>query len=345
MRLSAWLALILALLLLAGCGKPALYQQESYVFGTRVQISIYGLSDAEASKHAAAVLGDLDRLHARLHAWQPSEITRLNAAIAAGQSYTVDAELRDLLLLAQDVARRSDQLFNPAVGRLVEVWGFHKDTFAPVRPDAGQLRALLARQPSLEQLEINGLTVRSGNPAVQLDLGGFAKGWALDRAATYLRANGVRNALINIGGNVLALGHKGDQDWTVGIQHPRQAGAMASVALQDGEAIGTSGDYQRFFERDGVRYSHLIDPRTGEPARDMMAATVIVPAGALAGTYSDVAGKPLFIGGVGSASGFAKRFGIRDVLLVDAQGDVYLTSGMQQRLHWLQRPAHVRLLP
>jgi thiamine biosynthesis lipoprotein len=98
---------------------------------------------------------------------------------------------------------------------------------------------------------------------VALDFGGYLKGVALDRAADILRSQGVRNALINIGGNILALGYKEGRKWRVGIQHPRRAGALATVELNDGEAIGTSGDYQRYFELDGKRYPHLLDPRTG----------------------------------------------------------------------------------
>ncbi|WP_028456508.1 FAD:protein FMN transferase [Chitinilyticum litopenaei] len=325
-------------LLLAGCGKPQVYQQESYVFGTRVQISIYGDDEAQAHKQIAAVLGGLDRLHARLHAWQPSELTRLNAAIARGEAYTVDAELLGQLRLAQDMATRSDGLFNPALGQLVAAWGFHRDEFAPRRPDPQALAQLLAARPSLDDLDLRGERVSSRNPAVAIDLGGFAKGWALDWAARELRRAGVRNALLNFGGNVLALGRKGSEPWRVGIQHPREPSAMASVALADGEAIATSGDYQRFFELDGQRYSHLIDPRLGEPARGMMAVTVIAPASVQAGVISDVLGKPLFIGGTATAAFYARRFGVTDYLLLDARGDAHLSAGMSKRIHWLNKP-------
>ena len=104
---------------------------------------------------------------------------------------------------------------------------------------------------------------RQSQPRVKLDLGGYAKGYALDRAAEILKSQGIHNALINIGGNVLALGTHGTRPWRVGIQHPRKPGPLATLELRDGEAIGTSGDYQRYFELDGKRYCHLIDPRTG----------------------------------------------------------------------------------
>ena len=337
---SRWLILA-ALVLLAGCDKPQVYTQESYVFGTRVQISIYGLEEDVAAKHAGAALKELDRLHAKLHAWQPSEITRLNAAFAKGETAVVDIELAKMLQEAADYARRSDQLFNPAVGTLVQLWGFHQDTFAPLTPDPLKLQAALAAQPSLDNLAWDGASVSSNNPHVALDLGGFAKGWALDHVANQFRKKRVMNALINIGGNVLALGKKGGEPWTVGLQSPRSPEAMATIALNDGEAIGTSGDYQRFFEIKGKRFSHIIDPRTGQPAQGMQAATVLAPASKDAGAISDVATKPMFINGTATALQYAGRFGVKEVLLITANGDVYITEQLQARLKWLIPPQHL----
>ncbi|WP_148717218.1 FAD:protein FMN transferase [Chitinolyticbacter meiyuanensis] len=329
------------LLLLAGCSKPPLYQRTGYVFGTKVEISFWGLPEASAERHAHALLAELDRLHARLHAWQPSPVTRLNAAFKAGESVSIDAELIELVRQSRRYEVRSDGLFNPAIGELVALWGFHDDSFTPHRPDPAKLAALTAAAPTLADLTIEQATIRSGNPSVNLDFGGMAKGWALDRAAAYLRHQRISHALINIGGNVLALGRKGEEPWVVGLQHPRQPRAMAMLALQDGEAIGTSGDYQRYFELDGVRYNHLIDPRSGEPAHELQAATVIAPPSREAGAISDVATKPLFIGGSDSALAYAHRFGLRDVLLIAPDGSAYLTASMQARLRWLVQPPHV----
>ena len=334
---------LLLALLLGACGKPALYQQESYVFGTRVTLSIAGVEEETARQAAAEALAELDRLHAKLHSSRPSAVTRLNEAFARGESAPVDAELAGMLHQAADFARKSDQLFNPAVGNLVALWGFHRDTYEPVVPDASKLAALLAAKPSLDDLSFDGDRVASRNRSVALDLGGFAKGWALDRVAVGLRSRGIRNALINIGGNVLALGSKGGAPWRVGLQHPRKPAPMATIELKDGEAIGTSGDYQRFFERNGKRYSHLIDPRNGQPASAAQAATVIA-AGPGAGTLSDVATKSLFVGGSGTALKYAKRFGLNDVLLVEADGTVRTTRSLRARIAWLEKPAHLSLL-
>lgn len=335
---------ILLLVLLSGCSKPRLYQQESYVFGTRVVLSIWGVDECLAQQASSEVLAELDRLHAKLHAWRPSAVTRLNDAFAQGQSAPLDEELRGMLLMAADYAQRADNLFNPAVGQLVALWGFHRDTFEPVTPDPAALQQLLQARPSMADLQIGKDSVSSRNKAVSLDLGGFAKGWALDRVAAMLRARGIHNALINIGGNVMALGSKDGEAWKVGLQHPRKPAAMATIALQDGEAIGTSGDYQRFFEKDGKRYAHLIDPRSGQPAEVLQAATVIAPPGEHAGTLSDVTTKPIFIAGEANAPHFAARFGVKDVLLVDAQGRVAVTASMSRRTSWLEKPGRIDVI-
>jgi FAD:protein FMN transferase len=320
-------------LLLAGCSRESIHQQESYVFGTRVEILTWDASETESRAAVGEVLREFDRLHRAYHAWEPSELTTLNQAIAAGQQHIpVSAELAAMLRDAQHIAATGDQLFNPALGRLIALWGFHTDTFKPVVPDPATLEALIRARPQMADLEIaDDNTVSSRNPAVELDLGGYGKGYALDRAADILHARGVHNALINIGGNVMALGSKGDQPWRVGIQHPREPRPLASLPLRDGEAIGTSGDYQRYFELNGVRYCHLLDPRTGKPAQGTEAVTILITPRAHAGTLSDAASKPIYLGGERWRE-YARRFGIDHALRVDGEGHIQVTRALRDRL-------------
>lgn len=329
-----WIAPCLLALVLSACQRAQVFQQESYVFGTRVEVAVYGDSEPQARTALAAVLREFDRLHRAYHAWEPSELTALNEAIAKGQAATVSPELAAMLRDAQAIAATGDGLFDPALGRLIALWGFHTDTFVPRLPDPAQVAALLKAAPSMADLSIAGTTVESRNPAVELDLGGYAKGYALDRAAAILREQGVKNALINIGGNVMALGAKGDQPWRVGIQHPRAPHPLAALPLYDGEAIGTSGDYQRYFELDGRRYSHLLDPRTGAPADGTEAVTILVTPRANAGTLSDAASKPAFLGGERWRE-YLARYGIDHALRVDAAGHIQVTRALRGRLQFL----------
>lgn len=331
MRSARYSPMLFLVWVLAACSPPPLVQQQSYVFGTLVEISVIDDSGSRAKPAIAEVLARFDELHQRLHAWQPSELSRLNAALANGERVTVTPELASMLLDAQTLSVQSGDLFNPAIGGLIAVWGFHADTPQSRVPDSATIAGWVKQQPRMSDLHIENNTVWSDNPAVQLDLGGYAKGRALDDAVAILKKWGIKSALVNIGGNVIALGQHSDRPWRVGIQHPREPGTLAMLELHDGEAIGTSGDYQRYFEVGGRRYCHVIDPRSGWPASGMQSMTVLVT-GKQAGTHSDALSKPLFIGGTARLAETAARLGVTDYLAVDATGQMHVSAAMQARL-------------
>ncbi|WP_153132357.1 FAD:protein FMN transferase [Dechloromonas hortensis] len=332
--------ILLALALLAACGRTPLQEQQAYVFGTRVEVLVVSAEPEQGRQAIAAVLREFDRLHRAYHAWQTSELTALNDAIAAGKPLSVTPELAALVGEAQALSAQGNYLFDPGIGQLIKLWGFQADEFKAELPPAAAIKDWLAKKPSIADIVIDGNRISSRNRQVALDFGGYLKGVALDRAAAILRAQGINNALINIGGNVMALGSKEGKKWRVGIQHPRQPGPMATVALDDGEAIGTSGDYQRFFEVDGQRYAHLLDPRTGYPADQTQAVTVLIPAGPKAGTLSDASSKPIFIAGPDGWREMAKQLEIGLVLRVDRSDRIFVTEALRQRLEFIgQAPA------
>lgn len=337
---------LLCFLALAACSRPpAIQQQEAYVFGTRVEVLVVDPDPAKGRGAIAAVLREFDRLHRAYHAWQPSELTALNEAIAAGRPLEVSPELADLIVEAQELARRGNYLFDPGIGGLIRLWGFQSDEFKAEVPPRGEIDAWLKARPSIADLRMDERTVASRNRQVALDFGGYLKGVALDRAAAILRAQGIANALINIGGNVMALGDKEGRKWRVGIQHPRQPGPLATVEMNDGEAIGTSGDYQRYFEVEGRRYPHLLDPRNGYPATHTQAVTVLIPAGKDAGTRSDASSKPIFISGPGAWREQAGNLGVEMVLRVDDNGKIQATQALHRRLEFVGQKPSLEILP
>lgn len=334
-----WVWALILVTLLGACGEKKPLVSESFVFGTRVEVQVADdMPEAQVRAAVAQVLAEFDRLHRTYHAWQPSELTHLNEALAAGRRMRVSPEMADLLIEAQRYARQSDALFDPGIGRLIELWGFHADSYAAQLPDPKAIKAWLKTHPSILQLQVDktadGAWVSSSNRQVALDFGGSLKGKALDRAAEILHAAGVRNALINIGGNVMALGSRDGHAWRVAIQAPRYAGPLAVLELKDGEATGTSGDYQRYFEVDGQRYPHLLDPRTGYPATETQAVTIVVD-GPDAGVRSDVLTKPVFIAGERDWQAMARRLGLTQVLRVDRQGQVSVTAPLADRLKFM----------
>lgn len=321
---------------LMACGEKKPMSSESFVFGTRVEVQVAeDVPEAQVRAAVAQVLAEFDRMHRTYHAWQPSELTQLNEALASGKRTHVSGEMASLLLEAQSYSKASAGLFDPGIGRLIALWGFHADSYVAQLPDPAAIKAWLKAQPSIAQLKIEaddaGAWVSSSNRQVALDFGGSLKGTALDRAAAILRAAGLNNALINIGGNVMALGTRYGVPWRVAIQAPRYAGPLAVLALRDGEATGTSGDYQRYFEVDGKRYPHLLDPRTGYPALGVQSVTIVVD-GPGAGVRSDVLTKPLFIAGPKAWAFMAQTLGIKAVLHVTDDSTVSVTPNLADRL-------------
>ncbi len=357
MTLILRFVLVLLALQLAACGKEPLYHEQAYVFGTQVDVTIYGESDAKARQAVVLVMQEFQRLHDMLHAWKPSELSDLNSAFAQGKSRQVSPELAMMLQDAARVSAQSDGLFNPAIGGLIQAWGFQADDFKAVLPDEKKIAGLVKANPQMSDLvflptspagrlkgEDDNEIVSSKNKYVKIDLGGYAKGYALDRAAAILKQQGIHNALINIGGNVMALGTHGSRPWRVGIQHPRKPGPLATLELQDGEAIGTSGDYQRYFELGGKRYCHLIDPRNGQPVQGVEAVTILTH-GEHAGLLSDASSKPLFVSGVQGWAGYARKMQLDEALLIDTQGVVHLTAAMQKRLKFTDESTPREVVP
>lgn len=314
-----------------------IHKAGSYVFGTLVEVTIYSENGRHARYLAATVLEDFDRLHWMLHAWKDGDLVALNRAIAAGnRDIRVKPELARLIRNATELSERSHRLFNPAIGKLVGLWNFHASEFSPATPDPVEIERLLNANPNMAELVVEGNIVNCANRRVQLDFGGYAKGYALDRASGFLRRRDMTGALINIGGNIMALGTKGGRPWQIGIQHPRKPAPIAFLSLHDGEAISTSGDYERYFMLDGKRYSHLIDPRTGRPAFETRSATVLVTRGSFSGALSDAASGALFIRGPGGWREPAGRLGITSAMLIDERGEVHLTDEMRERLEFVR---------
>ncbi len=326
--------------------QPQLYHSQSYVFGTLVDISIYGEPAERAKTLTNHILQDFQGLHQQLHAWKPStdkqahELGALNAAFATGQKpINISPRMAEILLDATKLSQQSNGLFNPGIGHLIGAWGFQRDEFSAVNIDKAHINSLVQTNPRMPDIVIDNNTAYSKNPNVKLDLGGYAKGYALDQAADYLRQQQVNNALINIGGNIIALGQHGDSPWRVGIQHPRKPTAIATLELADGWAIGTSGDYQRYFMLNGKRYCHIIDPRTGYPVQHTQAVTVLIPPQAVhstqAGVLSDVASKPIFIEPFVRKSTIAATLGVQHYMVIDQASQAFVTPEMQTKLTWL----------
>jgi thiamine biosynthesis lipoprotein len=345
-----FLTLLAAVWLLAACGSPEPWRTESYVFGTRVELAVAGVPEARARAAADRVLRDFDVLHRTYHAWQPSELSALNAAIAAGRHHEVSAEFAAYIREAQAVAAAGEHLFDPGIGRLIALWGFHADEIQPRLPDAdgtqgaGRAQAVDRRpepgwQPGQQPQPGRRARFRRLSEGRRArSRGGLAQGrWHSQRAGQHRR-------------QCHGPGHARRRRHAVARRHPASAPAavggapLATLELRDGEAIGTSGDYHRYFEVDGRRYCHLLDPRSGYPAAGTQAVTVLIAPGKAAGMRSDALSKPIFIAGADWRA-MARKLGVEAVLRVGADGTASVTPAMQARLKIDQPDLKLALVP
>jgi thiamine biosynthesis lipoprotein len=322
----------LLILLLISCGQQQIYKQQFYVFGTLVGVTVWGVPEQQANQAVEAVIHDFQAMHRHWHAWQPSPLTELNQAIAAGQTWIIEEKsLLPLLKQAQLFYQQSEGLFNPAIGQLVGLWGFHQDEFSQTPPPMpAKIAELVALAPSMADIVIEGQNISAKNSAVQLDFGAFAKGYAVDLAIEKFRQLGIENAIINAGGNLKAIGQKGKNPWWIGIRHPSGQGVLGAIAISGEESVITSGSYERFREYNGKRYSHIIDPRTGEPATGFTSVTVIDQNGARA----DAAATALMVAGLLDWHRIAQQMEVKYVMLVDEAGTVYVNPAMAKRVQF-----------
>ena len=301
--------------------------------GTWVDLSFHEADAAAAQSIVAEIETVLSAFERDYYAWVPGRLAELNDAVHAGEPALVTAPLAALLGEAQRLSALSDGFFEPGLGALVELWGFHASAQAPrLPPSADEISELLDAGARIASLRIDGLRIESGSRGLTLDLGGIAKGAAVDTLISLLLERGIGHAMVNAGGDLRVIGRSGgrrdERLWRVGIQHPREAGLLGVIELQSGEAAFTSGDYERFYDHGGTRLHHILDPRTGYPVTHTQAVTVI----AADGVTADAAATALFVAGSDRWRRVASRLGIDYVLRVDASGELELTAPMRDRL-------------
>ena len=248
------LGALVVVALLAAC-TPATdtgYERDIYAFGTLNHLTLYGVTPERAAQLADEVDAELQRMHRDWHAWHPGELTRLNTAIAHGQPFQVSAEIRDLISLSQETYRTSMGMFDPAAGHLFALWGFQQDerpTGPP--PSRAQVAAVVAEHATMDDITLSGDIATSRNPAVALDFGGIAKGYAGQVDHRPAARRGRENAIFNAGGGLQVVGSHGDRPWRIGIRGPDGSGVLGAVELgPQEEAMHTSGNYERYREFD-----------------------------------------------------------------------------------------------
>ena len=340
-----WVALLSALTVPMACAERQTgnHDLQIHAMGTVIEVSLHGVSSSQAKQAHDRLTASLRAFGRRWWAWGDGDLARFNADLAADGKATLKPGMAAMLRQAKQLSLEADGLFNPAVGPLVQLWGFDQPVQRPSVPPERLIAALLPIT-SMAQVIITDTEV-TAPPGTWLDLGGFAKGIAVDEAIAHLRALGIDNAIVNAGGDLRALGRAGDRPWSIGIRAPRGDGVLASLETDGDDSVFTSGDYERTFVLDGRRYHHIIDPRSGRPVTGVQSVTVLHDRAGVA----DAAATALFVAGAEAWPTIAAQLGVDKVMMVLGNGAIQLTPAMEQRIVWQESGAagraELRVIP
>ncbi len=295
------------------------------IMGTLVEIKAVGGDEKDLEGAINDAFSAMRQVERQFSSHLPeSEISRLNQTDAALE---VSPPVFKLLQQGEEIRKASAGAFSMALGGVKKLWAIEEES--PHIPTTEELAVIL---PPLNQpaVRFEGERVRRSSARVKLDLGGIAKGFAVDRALEILRGAGIVSASVNAGGDIGLIGGHGERAWRIGIQHPRRQGELlATIDIRD-RAIVTSGDYERYFERDGVRYHHIFDPANGRPATACQSVSVLAPEAALA----DALATAVFVLGPKKGLQLLERFSNVGGVIVDSKGNIEATKEIKDHLLW-----------
>ena len=288
------------------------------MMGTVVEIMAAGQSSKTLEAAVEAAFAEMERLDKLLSRYNTdSEVSRLSQSTNGGE---VSLPTAEVLTLGLEISRKSGGAFDMTLGKLKTLWAFDKE--APTLPNAAELSAALSGVGP-KALSLEGQQLRKASPQLQLDLGGIAKGYAVDRAVAILKQHGVANAAVNAGGDMYLLGQRMERAWRIGIQHPREEKGVLETVQISNRAVVTSGDYERFFEKDGLRYHHIFNPQTGMPARDCQSVTIVTDSVAL----GDALATAVFVLGPKAGLTLLEQFPQAEGLVIAADGSRHSSPG------------------
>jgi thiamine biosynthesis lipoprotein len=313
---------------------PHAIERQHLTMGSLLTVAAWTSDDARALETFEHLFREFDRLDAMLPVWKAdSDVSRINAAAGAAP-VPVSRETIEVLSIARQVSDDTGGKFDITFGALADIWKFDHDQDNTV-PDAA---AIASRLPLIDyqQVVVDAAagTALIRKPGMRIHLGGIGKGYAVDRGAAMLKQRGQRDFSIQFGGDLYVAGSNGGKPWKLGIADPRGAHEpFATVEISDG-TFSTSGDYERAFIKDGVRYHHILDPDRGEPARGCRSVTLVTNRAVIA----DALAKGVFI--LGPADGMALIEKLPDVegVIVGANSQVLVSSGLKSRVQLLKMP-------
>ena len=318
----------LAALLSCDTGRDRIFKKSRILMDTLVTITVVSESNEKAEKAIDRAFSEIEQIEKLSSFFCPgSDVSRINNAAGISPA-TVSPQIIDVLNKAEYVSKTTGGAFDATIGPLISLYDFRRR----IRPEEDAIRTNLSLV-NYRDLIINGekAEVFLKRKAMRLDLGGIAKGYAADRAAEVLKRDGIRSGLVAVAGDIRTFGRKPDgSPWKIGIRHPRakdgEDDVMATIELSD-MAVSTSGDYERFFLSEGIRYHHLLSPVTGHPARGCRSVSVIAGESALADAFAT----GVFVLGPEEGMKVLERAGL-DGVIVDSLGNNRTTPGIRGKI-------------
>jgi FAD:protein FMN transferase len=294
---------------------------EEAIMGTSVRVELWSGDRAAGEAAIAAVIERMHRIDETMsHFKSDSELTRINRTAFNGP-VPISRPMYDIIARSIDFSQLSEGAFDITFASVGHLYDYRR-RIQPNEDELARGRAAIGYRNLI--LDPRECTIQFARPGMRIDLGGFAKGLAVDDGAAILQSRGIRNAIVTAGGDSHIVGDRRGRPWTIGIRDPRNAGKMVAVLPLEDVALSTSGDYERFFERDGVRYHHLIDPATGESPRGVRSVTVV----ASDGLTSEALSKSVFVMGVNKGLRLVESLEGVDAVIVDADGALHYSSGL-----------------
>ncbi|MFH0824474.1 MAG: FAD:protein FMN transferase [Pseudomonadota bacterium] len=315
-------SLLLPIIVLCSCEQSrSLHKSGRLLMGTFVEVSLAGPDDA-AKEAAAAVMREIQRVEELTSFHKASALSAVNDAAGKGP-VKCDKELLAIIRRALDISRRSDGAFDPTVGPLTKMWGFSGGE--PRVPEPEHIREALPKVGwHLVKVDEAAGTVELPMEGMSLDLGGIAKGYALERAVEVIARHNIPAALINAGGDITAVGEKEPgKPWRVGVQDPRDRRAIRAVVELKDRSIVTSGDYERFLIKDDRRYHHILNPKTGYPVEGIRSVTIMTSDR----TIPDGLAAAVFVLGTEKGLKLAESMPGVYCLIIDAEDRVSMSPG------------------
>ena len=315
------LIVAIVMLLAAVPARAEWFHREEAIMGTRVAVELWSEDAALAERAMDAVIAEMRRTDELMSTYKPeSQLSQVNAH-AHERPVEVDADIITVVSRGLEMSRLSGGAFDITYASV----GYLYDYRAHQRPTEAEIAAALPgvdyRQVVVDQ---EARSIRFMKPGMRIDLGGIAKGFAVDRSIEALRNLGIEHAMVNAGGDTRLLGDRRGKPWIVGVRDPRNEGKMVTRLPLENEAISTSGDYERYFEEDGVRYHHILVPGTGDVARAVRSATIIGPDA----TLTDGLSTTVFVLGVERGMELVSRLPGVEAVVVDRDGRIFYSDGL-----------------